>query len=331
MKTLAVVTETPAALATRLVEQAKPFLESHLAPGTRRVHERHWRGFETWYTEKGLELREALSEPLLVGYLGELATQPRERTGRPYKTKVVELVYASIRATRREAGAPLGAMPNVERFLEGLRRRRVLEGERATQKAPISIAMLKAMVSTLPADTYVGARDRAILVLGFAGAFRRSELALLDVDDVTFVDEGIVVRVKKSKTNQKGSREEKAIHTARDPAVCAARLVRTWILLLAEAKGPLFRTIRRGGHVTPERLTDRSIAELVKRTTKAAGLDPALFSGHSMRAGFMTAGAAKGLQLHDLMRQSGHKSERIARGYIRHANMFTNNPTKDLL
>jgi integrase len=174
-------------------------------------------------------------------------------------------------------------------------------------------------------------RDRALVTLGWLGAFRRSELVALDVGDVRFTDEGLIVRLATSKTDQEGQGVEKGIPYAGNPATCPVRSLRAWLEAARLESGPLFRPVTRHGQLGERRLSDRAVALVVKRLAARAGLEPAVFAGHSLRAGFATTAAQRGKSLDAIMRQTGHKSERVARGYIRHATLFTDNAATGLL
>ena len=170
-----------------------------------------------------------------------------------------------------------------------------------------------------------GARDRALLLLGFAGAFRRSELVGIDVEDLGFREEGLVVTLRRSKTDQEGEGRRVGIPYGSDPATCPFRAVRAWLKLSGIDSGPLFRPIDRRGRLGPSRLTDKSVALLVKRYVKDVGLDPARFSGHSLRAGLVTAAALAGASERSIMAQTGHRSPNMVRRYIRECSLFQDN------
>jgi integrase len=160
-----------------------------------------------------------------------------------------------------------------------------------------------------------------LLALGFAGAFRRSELAALDVSNLREDKDGLRVIVRRSKTDQEGRGAEKAIPHGR--FIRPVALVREWLDVAGITDGPVFRPVSRLGNVRgAERLTDRSIAEIVKRYADAAGLDASTFGAHSLRAGYITTAAERGADLARSMDQSGHRDPRTVVGYIRRANAF---------
>lgn len=180
------------------------------------------------------------------------------------------------------------------------------------------------MVATL-GDGPGGIRDRALLLIGFAAALRRSELVALDVDDVTEREDGLVVTLRRSKTDQEGAGAELGVPFGSDPTTCPVRALRRWYEASGIEAGPIFRPVTRHGVIGEARLTDRSVALVVKRTAERAGLDPVQFAGHSLRAGLITSAAEAGVQERHIMAQSRHKSVPVMRRYIRGATLFQDN------
>ena len=174
-------------------------------------------------------------------------------------------------------------------------------------------------------DGLKSTRDRALLLLAFACASRRSEIAALDVADLCFDGRGLVVTVRRSKTDQEGEGREIGVPWIENHGLCAASAVREWLRAAKIAEGPVFRSFARGV-VTANRLDPKDVARIVKRATKAAGL-AGDFGGHSLRAGFITTAAAtKGVSEADIQRVSGHRSVAILRGYVRRATVFDDAP-----
>jgi site-specific recombinase XerD len=178
-------------------------------------------------------------------------------------------------------------------------------------------------------DTLAGKRDRALLLLGFAGAFRRSELMALDVQHLTESDEGLRVLIAASKTDQDG--EGATVAIARGTEACPVRAVREWLDAAGIESGPIFRPINKAGVVGAQRLTDQSVALIVKAYAGHAGLDAKLFAGHSLRAGFLTSAAGNGASIFKMMDVSRHKSVDTLRGYVRDAELFKDHAGAGLL
>lgn len=169
-------------------------------------------------------------------------------------------------------------------------------------------------------------RDRALLLVGFAGAFRRSELVALTVADVRFAHEGLIVTLRRSKTDQEGQGTTRGITYGSNPATCPVRALQGWIADAQLTDGPLFRSMKYG-KLQPGGLDGRDVARLLKRAARGAGLDPTHFSGHSLRAGLATAAAAAGVSERAIMSQTGHKSLTVMRRYIREGSLFRDNPS----
>jgi integrase len=180
---------------------------------------------------------------------------------------------------------------------------------------------LKLMLERLP-TTRVGLRDRALLLLGFAGAFRRSELVSLDVADLEFARAGLIVTLRKSKTDQEGNSRRLGIPFGSSETTCPVRSVQAWLEAALITSGPVFRPLDVFDRVQPERLSDKAVARIVKRRAKAVGLDPARYAGHSLRAGLATSAAAAGASERVIMSQTGHRSADMVRRYIREGALF---------
>ena len=172
------------------------------------------------------------------------------------------------------------------------------------------------MIEALP-EGLKGVRDRALLLVGFAGAFRRSELVSLDVDDLDFTEEGLVVTLRRSKTDQEGEGRRVGVPFGSNPTTCPVRSMKAWLEASAITDGPVFRSVNRHGQLQAQRLTSQSVALVVKRYAEVCGLDRHAFAGHSLRAGFATVAARNGANERSIMNQTGHKSLTIVRRYIR--------------
>jgi len=205
--------------------------------------------------------------------------------------------------------------------MKGIRRSLTVAQREA---APARIGEIRRMVAHLPHDI-AGTRDRALLLVGFAGAMRRSELVGLDLADLISREEGIAVTIRSSKTDQEGQGRKVALPNGRDPDTCPVTAVRTWLDIAAIEDGPLFRSIDRHGNVSATRLSDRAVSLIIKRAAERAGLDPTIYSGHSLRAGFATTAAANGAPERAIANQTGHKSMEVLRRYVRHGSLFTDN------
>jgi site-specific recombinase XerD len=197
-----------------------------------------------------------------------------------------------------------------------------IHGSSQNQAAPAVREDILAMVRGL--SGVKGIRDRALLLLGFAGAFRRSELVGLNIADLEFVDRGLIVHLRRSKTDQEGIGRKVAIPHARG-AVCAVRSVREWLGASCINEGALFRPVTRHGFMGQARLSGHAVAQIVKERAAAAGLKAEQCSGHSLRAGLITSAAQAGVSIWKIKAQSGHHTDSMVARYVRDADLFTNN------
>lgn len=207
----------------------------------------------------------------------------------------------------------------VRAVLKGIRRQHKVAPAR---KDPLRRSPLAEVVAEIPTDTLTGLRDRAVLLVGFAGAFRRSELVAIDVEHLDFTtDRGVLVTIPASKTDQEGAGDTVPLHRAADAALCPVRALRAWLDGGGLTAGPMFRRMHRGERLGG-RLSSQSVALIVKRRARAAGLDPARLAGHSLRAGYTTTAAALQVEERKIARVTRHKNLAVLRGYIRPETAF---------
>ena len=164
-----------------------------------------------------------------------------------------------------------------------------------------------------------------MLIIGFSGGFRRNEIVSLDIEDVEFVFEGVKITVKRSKTDQYGEGMVKAIPHFNNSLYCPVATLQRWLNISKIKKGPLFRRFLKGSVLSDKRLTDQSIALIIKNYLVKAGIDCSNYSGHSLRSGFATSAAEAGAEERSIMNMTGHKSTEMVRRYIKEANLFKNN------
>jgi len=248
---------------------------------------------------------------------------------RGMKPSTISRSLAAIRYAYKLAGVdPLPTdCEAVRAVLRGIRRSK---GTRPEQKKPATAEVVKAMITHCPM-TLKGIRDKALLLLGFAGAFRRSELSLLEVSDLEFVEEGLRVTIRRSKTDQEGQGYTKPIIKGVVPSTCPVEALKRWLEVSGIKEGSLFRCLGKGGHVKRDVLSGFSIGMIVKEYAERVGLDPELMGGHSLRSGFCTSAAMAGADAFRIMDVSGHKSVQTLRGYIRRADEFHNHAGSGLL
>ena len=303
--------------------------------GTRRVYRSAWRGYVGWCQSLG---REPLAgDPDLV------AMYATKRADANVAIATLRVDLAAIRTAHLLANIALDMRhPRLAMVVEGITRAR---GTRPTrQAAPAVPDVLRLLLAACPPPaTALGARDRAMLLLGFGAALRRSELVALQLGDVeTVPDRGLRLLVRHSKTDQHGQGEDIAIWAnPKEPLLCPLAALQAWRFHrdragdldwtaadTARQERPLFCAVTKSGRPTGVVLSDKAVARLVKGAAARAGLDPERYSGHSLRAGLATAAGEAGASLPDLMRQTRHKSTQVALAYLRPADLWRNNVTK---
>jgi integrase len=309
------MTRRPEALPAlhRELEKAKEYAGQSRAENTKRAYSSDWRRFGEWCEAQGLEALPA-SPMTVIAYITSMAER--------YKVATLQRHLVSISQAHEMNGHPSPVKnKNVRTVMEGIRR---AKGSAQDRKAPVLVEDLRRMVEALPA-TVQGKRDRAMLLIGFAGAFRRSELVALDVGDVEVTRDGLVVTVRRSKTDQEGQGRKVGIPYGSNPATCPVRALQDWLEASEITAGPLFRPVDKGGKVLDRRASHRAVARLVKRLARAAGLDPRRFSGHSLRAGFATQAAMNAASDRSIMKQTGHRSRAMVDRYVRDGSLFRDN------
>lgn len=284
------------------------------APNTARAYTAHLKRFSQWCAAHGHHPLPA-SVDALVGFCTHLA-----EAGKKVGTLQQHCAAISKAHAVRGVGSPTDDK-QFKIFLDGVRR---LHGVRQKQAPAFSLAQLKQLVRSLDVETVAGLRDRAILLLGFTGAFRRSELTAINVQDLRFTEECLVVSLGRSKTNQLGDYEEKAIFYSPEPAVCPIRSLKAWLTQLERSEGPAFVMLRKGNRLTANRLSDQTINTLVQRYLGAE------YSAHSLRASFVTVAKLNGADDSKIMNQTKHKTSAMIRRYTRLDNVQQHNAAKEL-
>ena len=215
--------------------------------------------------------------------------------------------------------------PLIIENLLGIKR---VKGSIQKGKKPLLIKDLKAIVNVIHEqniDEIVKLRDIAIVLIGFAGGFRRSELISIDYEDLEFQEEGLKITIKKSKTDQFGEGMIKGLPYLQNNNYCPVNNLKKWLFISKIKSGPIFRRFSKGSKLSQKRLTDQTVVLLIKKYLKFAGIENANYSGHSLRSGFATVAADAGADERSIMTMTGHKTTQMVRRYIREANIFKNN------
>lgn len=306
----AVIRISDQTMPVHLIASAKTYLEASTAPATRKAYQSDWRIFAAWCRANAQTDLPATPETVA------LFLTSQAQTGTAPATLVRRL--AAIRYAHEAANAETATTSKlVAATLKGIKR---ASSQPKQPKAPATADRLAAMIAAIPADTLSGKRDRAILALGFAGAFRRSELAALTVADLEATAEGLRVTIRQSKTDQEKLGQIIAIPNGLK--IQPVKALGDWLDAAGIEAGPLFRPISKGGQVKASALSDKSISNLVKACAERAGFDPEQFAGHSLRAGFLTSAAEHGATVFKMAEVSRHKSLETLRVYVRSAELF---------
>jgi site-specific recombinase XerD len=272
---------------------AAGYARAEKAAATRKAYGSDFAIFRAWCGRRGLNALPATPESVAAFLAAEAI--------RGVKPSTIGRRVAAIRYAHKFAGheTPSGSEA-VKATVRGIRRS---VGAARMRKAPATADRVRAMVAEAP-NSVIGLRDRALLLLGFAGAFRRSELVALNVSDLTECEGGLRVLIGKSKTDQEAAGV--TIGIAPGSVACPVAAVKAWMEAAGITQGALFRAVDKGGRISAARLSCKSVADIVKRYGVRIGLDPAAFAGHSLRAGFLTSAAAKGASIFKMMDVSRH-------------------------
>ena len=215
--------------------------------------------------------------------------------------------------------------PSIIENMMGIKRRK---GSIQKGKKPLLINNLKTLINVIDKEKneeIKKLRDRSIILIGFSGGFRRNEIVSLDYDDLEFVQEGLKISLKRSKTDQFGEGLVKGLPYFENSKYCPVISIKKWIEISKISSGAIFRRFIKGSKLSHNRLTDQSVALLIKHYLKLAGIESKNYSGHSLRSGFATSAAESGAEERSIMAMTGHKSTEMVRRYIKEANLFKNN------
>lgn len=293
-----------------LSDAALDYGRAALSSNTMRAYRGDWQDFQDWCAARDRSHLPAVPATV-ANYASSLADAGK-------KVPTIARKLAAIRFFHRGAGLDNPTdNAGVAAILKGIRR---TVGTAARQKAPATVDVIHAMMARINADSLQGKRDRALLLLGFAGAFRRSELVAITVEDITFSEEGVDVFLPKSKTDQEAKGQSVAILNGK--ALKPADRLKEWLQAAGITSGPIFRRFNRGDRLTGETLTDQAVALIVKKYADAAGFDVASLSGHSLRAGFVTSAAENRASISRIMEVTRHRDPRTVETYVRRADRF---------
>ena len=293
-------------------------LQSSKAINTVRAYKSDFNDFGLFCAQNGF--KSLPSEPKIVAlYLTYLSTKNA-------KMSTLKRRLVSIGVIHKLKGHYLDTKhPSIIENIMGIKRRK---GSIQKGKKPLLISSLKIIIDAIDQQNKEKIkilRDRSIILIGFSGGFRRNEIVSLNYDDLDFVPEGLKIKIKRSKTDQFGEGSIKALPYFDNSQYCPVVSLKNWIDIARINSGALFRRFSKGSRLTEKRLTDQTVALLIKEYLQLAGIDNKNYSGHSLRSGFATSAAESGAEERSIMAMTGHKSSEMVRRYIKEANLFKNN------
>ena len=301
-----------------LQEETLLNLQSSKANNTIRAYKSDFNDFGVFCAQNGF--KSLPSEPKIVSlYLTHLSTKDA-------KISTLKRRLVSIGVIHKLKGHYLDTKhPSIIENIMGIKRRK---GSIQKAKKPILINNLKLIINAIDKENNQEIkkfRDRSIILIGFSGGFRRNEIVSLDNDDLDFVSEGVKINIKRSKTDQFGEGFTKALPYFDSSQYCPVISLKKWLDISKITSGPLFRRFLKGSKLSENRLTDQTVAILIKEYLNLAGINSKDYSGHSLRSGFATSAAESGVEERNIMAMTGHKSTEMVRRYIKEANLFKNN------
>ena len=300
-----------------LTDKSKLRMQKSKADNTLKSYAADWNDFADWCELKKVSPLPCLPETI-VNYINDLADDAKANTVARRITAISENHIAAGYSSTNPAKDGL-----VRNAMRAIRREK---GTFQKGKAPILMETIELLAECFEGNGLRTLRDKAVILLGFAGAFRRSELVAVKVEDISFVPQGMVIFIPQSKGDQLGHGSQIAIPYAPDPKCCAVVAVKQWIQAAGLYSGPLFHPFKRNGEIRDCQLSDKSVALIVKKYVARLGLNAAEFAGHSLRRGFATSAAQHDLDTLSIMRQTRHKSEKMVHRYIAQGNLFKQNP-----
>ena len=301
-----------------LKEETLLNLQNSKANNTVRAYKSDFNDFGLFCAQNGFKSLPTTPDTISL-YLSYLSSKD-------IKVSTLKRRLVSIKVLHKLKGHYLDSKnPIIIETLMGIKRRK---GSIQKGKKPILINNLKEIINALDKqnkEEIKKFRDRSIILIGFAGGFRRNEIVALNCEDLDFVQEGLKIDIRRSKTDQFGEGFTKALPYFDSSQYCPVLSVKKWIEASKITSGPVFRRFSKGSKLSKNRLTDQTVALLIKEYLKLAGIDNKNYSGHSLRSGFATSAAESGVEERNIMAMTGHKSTEMVRRYIKEANLFKNN------
>jgi site-specific recombinase XerD len=301
-----------------LQEETLLNLQSSKANNTVRAYKSDFKDFGVFCAQN--RFKSLPSEPNIVSlYLTHLSTNGA-------KMSTLKRRLVSIGVIHKLKGHYLDTKhPAIIENIMGIKRRK---GSIQKAKKPLLVNSLKLIINAIDKQKRQEIkkfRDRSIILIGFSGGFRRNEIVSIDYDDLDFVPEGLKINIKRSKTDQFGEGFTKALPYFDSSQYCPVISLKNWLDISKITSGPVFRRFLKGSKLSENRLSDQTVATLIKEYLNLAGINSKNYSGHSLRSGFATSAAESGVEERNIMAMTGHKSTEMVRRYIKEANLFKNN------
>lgn len=306
---------------TELSATSKELLQLEKAEGTITAYEADWNDFCDWCQHQHVQFFPATPETI-VNYINDLSRYAKANTISRRISAISENYLAGGVISDNPCASPL-----VKAAMKSIRRK---IGTFQQGKEPIMKEDLLGIISLLKTENLVDLRDKTLLLIGFMGAFRRSELVGIQVKDLTFERRGLEIFIPHSKADQEGRGSLVALPFLSNKKICPVQTMKQWLEVSGIVQGPVFRGFTRSGNIREQALSDQMVNRIVKERVAQIGLNPDEYGAHSLRHGFATSAAIAGTEERRIMQQTRHHSVEMVRHYINEADRFSHNPLTDI-
>ena len=298
------------------------YIDSGITGSTEKAYRSDWEDFE-----KFCKINKYQSLPAKYETIGEYLVFLADNMNR--KPSTIERRISAILRKHRMNKHPLDSKHKYIRpTLEGIKR---VKGAKQIGSKAISIPTLKKMIDSIGVDDIRSIRDKSLILLGFVGGFRRSEIVNIDYEDIEEFDtEGLLINITKSKTDQRSEGRQLLIPYSDNENYCPVKQLQKWLNVSQIKSGPIYRKINKSNLIQENRLSDKVVVIKVKKYLEKAGINSKMYAGHSLRSGFATSAALAGASLEEIKRTTGHKSDKIVQGYLDSASLVKKNAAKKL-
>lgn len=311
----------------KISERTMANIKRSISPNTQKSYQSDLRHFKQWLDENDRSFSIPVLPGVIADYISDLDVQN-------FSMATIERRISAISWMHRvnDVHEAHTSHKMILLTLQGIRRKRAEEGRKTNSegKQPLILDELRAVIDCIDKSTLIGLRDKAMILVGFSGALRRSELVALQVEDITITGPGADIIIRKSKTDQSGKSQSVSILRG-STDLCPVKALITWYEASAIYSGPIFLRFTPNGTLYTKSISCRTYADTIKKYCKLAGFNSARYSGHSSRSGMLTSAAENGSDLIPLAQHARHKTTNQTMHYIRKANRYKNNPTEGLL